>query len=262
MPLRTNRVQRLFLTMAVCMVLAAAASAQGSEEVYMPPAAEEVVVRLTLEQALAMAEEDSPILEERRALIRAGEASERLAQSVRMPDLDASARASRLSDVPEYAITQPDGSRNVVFPNIPNRYGAMLDLRVPLYTGGRTRWGTEAAQWSTAAAAGDLAVAEDDLRLWVTDAFFRGTVRRGTGPGLCCRDRSVRIAPGRCGKPHPFRPGGKEQPAGRAGGAGQSPAGQVGGRTRPGGGGRPPGQLAGIASGGGDRGRRPPVGGG
>jgi outer membrane protein TolC len=174
MPVRTKREKRLLLSVAACLALAAVLPVQGSEEVSAPPpAAEEIVVRLTLEQALTMAEKDSPFLEERRALIRSGEASERLADSARMPDLDVSARVSRLSDVPEYAVNQPDGSRQVIFPNIPNRYGAAVDLRVPLYTGGRTRWGRTAAQWSSAAAAGDLAVAEDDLRLWVTDAFFR-----------------------------------------------------------------------------------------
>ncbi len=163
---------RVLLSAAACLALAAASF--GAEENRVPPAAlDGNVVRLTLEQAQALAAERSPLLEEKRALQRAGEASERLARSARMPDLEASARVSRLSDVPEYAITQPDGSRNVIFPNIPNRYAAALDLRVPLYTGGRIRWEQAAAEWLTAAAGGDLATAEADLRLWVTDAFFR-----------------------------------------------------------------------------------------
>ncbi len=172
MSARIKSALHLFLPLATCLVLAAAAF--GADEVAGPTGtSEQVIVRLTLEQALALAKEKSPILEERRALLRAGEASERLAESARMPNLDSSAWITRLSDVPEYAVTQPDGSENVVFPNIPNRYGAKIDLRVPLYTGGRTGWGITAAQWSSAAAAGDLAVVEDDLRLWVTDAFFR-----------------------------------------------------------------------------------------
>jgi len=158
--------------MAVLFALCAAvpgpgAPARGADDSGNPP------VRLTLEQALALAEEQSPELAEYRALLRAGEAGEALARASRMPDLDVSARASKLSDVPEYAVTQPDGSREVIFPNIPERYGAAIDLRVPLYTGGRIRWERTAAEWRTAAAGGDLAAAAADLRLRVTDAYCR-----------------------------------------------------------------------------------------
>jgi outer membrane protein TolC len=162
----------VFWFAAACLALAAAAFGADADRV-PPMAPGGHVIRLTLEQAQALAAERSPLLEEKRALQRAGAASERLARSACLPDLEAAARATRLSDVPEYAITQPDGSRSVIFPNIPNRYAVSLDLRVPLYTGGRIRWDQAAAEWSTSAAGSDLATAEADLRLGVTDAFYR-----------------------------------------------------------------------------------------
>jgi outer membrane protein TolC len=129
--------------------------------------------RLTLAEAIELATASSPTLAQLNALVRASEAGEDQARAARRPDIDASVRYTRLTNLPEYAIALPDGSRQVIFPNLPNRYSARLGLSVPLYTGGRIRNGITAAGQLTAAAGQDLQAARADLRLAVTDAYLR-----------------------------------------------------------------------------------------
>jgi outer membrane protein TolC len=131
------------------------------------------VYRLTIAEAVELAEVSSPRLEQLSSLVGAGKASEDQARAARQPDIDVTARYTRLGNIPEFAIMQPDGSRQVIFPNIPNRYSARLGLSVPIYSGGRISSGIEAAGLLTEAAGGDLSTALADLRLEVTDAYLQ-----------------------------------------------------------------------------------------
>jgi outer membrane protein TolC len=161
---------QLRFVLAICSLLLAVVGWAGAASAAEPP---EAVYRLTIAEAIELAEASSPRLEQLSSLVGAGEAGVDQARAARQPDIDVSARYSRLSDIPEFAIVQPDGSRQVIFPNIPNRYSARLGLSVPLYLGGRIRSGIEAAARLTKAATGDLAAARADLRLEVTDAYLQ-----------------------------------------------------------------------------------------
>jgi outer membrane protein TolC len=159
---RTLHCSLLLVALVICWPGAASAADSGGP-----------IHRLTIAEAIELAETSSPRLEQLSSLVDAGEAGENQARAARQPDIDVSARYARLSDTPEFAIVQPDGSRQVVFANIPNRYSARLGLSVPIYSGGRIRSGIEAAGLLTEAATGDLDTAWADLRLEVTDGYLQ-----------------------------------------------------------------------------------------
>jgi len=135
-----------------------------------PPADEPL--RLSLTQAIERARSSSPRLRELESLENAALADEHRARAGRWPDVDAGGGYSRLSDVPEFAIAQPDGTVRTIFPNIPNNYSARVGLAVPLYTGGSLRAGIEAAGHQREAAEKNLATGDADLVLEVTAAYW------------------------------------------------------------------------------------------
>lgn len=138
-----------------------------------PPAlTAQETLELTLADAVARARAASPRLGELEALRLAAEAGERQAHAARGPDVDVTGGYSRLSDVPELSLPQPDGSLRTIFPNIPDNYSARLGVSYPLYTGGRLRSGIAAAESRRDAAGHDLATGANDLVLEVTNAYW------------------------------------------------------------------------------------------
>ncbi|MCP4663690.1 MAG: TolC family protein [bacterium] len=135
-----------------------------------PPADEPL--RLSLTEAVERARSSSPRLRELESLESAALADEQRARAGRWPDVDAGGGYSRLSDVPEFAIAQPDGTLRTIFPNIPNNYSARVGIAVPLYTGGSLRAGIEAAGHQREAVGKDIATANADLVLEVTAAYW------------------------------------------------------------------------------------------
>jgi outer membrane protein TolC len=127
---------------------------------------------LTLQDALERARAASPRLARLDALRRSAAADERHARAAQRPDLDVSGSYTRLSDVPELSIPQPDGTQRVIFPNIPDNYAARLSFAVPLYAGGRLSAAAGAAGQRHEAARLDVEAGVRDLELEVTHAYW------------------------------------------------------------------------------------------
>lgn len=134
--------------------------------------AEERVVPLTLDEAVAKAQAGSARLLQLQALQDAALAGLRGARAGRMPQLDLQASYTRNSSVPELVVNVPGLFSQTVFPNIPDQYRARAGLTLPLYTGGRVASGIGAAEAQTSAAERDLASAENDLRLETRTAYW------------------------------------------------------------------------------------------
>jgi outer membrane protein TolC len=148
-------------------------------EIVAPPEPT-ATVSLSLQEAVTRAREASPRVRERRAREAAARAAAEGAQAARRPLVDVGASATRLSDVPELALTLPDGVRRTVFANVPNNLAARVGFAVPLYQGGRLVAAQEAAEREAEAAGGDLRTELLDLDLRVRLGFWNLVTARET----------------------------------------------------------------------------------
>jgi outer membrane protein len=130
------------------------------------------VVRLTLDEAVARANENSLRVAELQARREAAEAAEHGRQAAARPSLAVVGGYTRTSHVDEYSIALPGQPVRTLYPDIPDNYRTRLDLQWPIYTGGRTDALERAARAERQAAAEDVAAARADLRLEVTRAFW------------------------------------------------------------------------------------------
>lgn len=128
--------------------------------------------RLTVEDAAALAERNSAVIEAGRSREKAAHEAVSRAASARQPSVDLSAAYSRLSQVPELVIAGPDFELRSVFPNIPDRYGARLSFSVPLYAGGGIVAGIDAAKEGVTSAEAETETARADVRLEATRAWW------------------------------------------------------------------------------------------
>jgi outer membrane protein TolC len=145
-------------------------------------AANAVVQRLTLDDAIARARANSPRLESFRALTRAASENVRGAQAGKRPDLDIQAAYSRNSNVPELILSSPGAPPRVIFPNLPSQWRTHVGASLPLYTGGRVQNQVGAAREAEGASIADRAAAENDLVAethiaYVNVLFARETAR-------------------------------------------------------------------------------------
>jgi outer membrane protein TolC len=129
-------------------------------------------LRLTLAGAIERARDVSASLRALDADVRAAQANVRVAQADRRPGVEVMGAYSRLSDVPELALTLPDGSRRVIFPSVQNWWSGELAARYPLYAGGRLSALESAVREEAEAAYDDRSVGEIDLDLEVTGAYW------------------------------------------------------------------------------------------
>jgi outer membrane protein TolC len=134
--------------------------------------AQEPVVRLTLEEALARGVESSQRLAELRARGEAAEAVEAGRQAAMRPVVSAVGGYTRTNHVDEFGITQPGQPARIIYPDVPDNYRARLDLQWPIYTAGRADALERAAHAERQAAGADLAAARADLRLEIARAFW------------------------------------------------------------------------------------------
>ena len=125
--------------LAGALVIAAAArvAAQG------PP-----TLQLTLEDALSRAVETSHRLAEARARETAAQAGVAVRESAERPTVTANAAYTRTNHVLPFSIPSAIGIPILVYPDVPNNYSTRLEMRWPIYTGGRI----PAAQQASAAA--------------------------------------------------------------------------------------------------------------
>lgn len=127
---------------------------------------------LSLSEALERAKAAAPELARLRALESAASASVDETRAARRPGVELQAGYTRQSNVPEYAVPQPDGSLEVIFPNIPDNFVLRAQTSVPLYTGGRLEGQREAAEYRRDAVTGDVATGILDVVYEATEAYW------------------------------------------------------------------------------------------
>jgi outer membrane protein TolC len=127
---------------------------------------------LTLAEAVDRALAASASVQQAQALQRAADAEVRVTRAARLPQVDLQAGYSRLSDVPELFLPQPDGTLRPIFPNIPNNYRSRAGVSAPLYTGGRLEALTQSAEAERAGAGHDVRATAADVALETAGAYW------------------------------------------------------------------------------------------
>jgi outer membrane protein TolC len=135
-------------------------------------AAQEEVVRLTLDEAIARGLENSHRLAELQARREGADAAEAAQAAAKQPSIALQGGYTRTNHVDEFGIAQPGQPPRIIYPDIPDNYRTRIDLNWPIYTGGRTDALERAAAAEGHAAADDVAAARSDLRLEIARAFW------------------------------------------------------------------------------------------
>jgi len=129
-------------------------------------------LRLSLEDSLTKSVEASHRLAEARAREMAAQAGVAVREAAERPTITASAGYTRTNHVLEFGIPGPGGIPTVIYPDVPNNYQSRLELRWPIYTGGRTDALERASRAEAEAAGADVLAAQADLRLEVARAYW------------------------------------------------------------------------------------------
>ena len=161
-------------TLTARLVLRIAAVALLIELAVLPRCgvAQETVLRLTLGEAVARAEEHSHRLAGLRARVDAAAASREARAAADRPILALLAGYMRTNHVDEYALALPNQPTRVLYPDVPDNYRTRIDLQWPIYSAGRAGALERAAAAERDAAVADVAAARADLRLEVVRAFW------------------------------------------------------------------------------------------
>lgn len=158
-------------------------------------AAQPSPLRLTLDDAVARALDQSHRLAEARARQQAAEAVVEVRRKSDDPAITASAGYTRTNHVDEFGVPQPDGRLRVIYPDIPDNFRTRVELVWPVYTSGRTNALERAAQAEATAAGKDLETARLDLRLEVAGTYWALVTARETvrvlEQALATADRSL-----------------------------------------------------------------------
>ena len=157
------------LTVMLAMLAVERTAAQGAP-----------TLRLTLEDALARAIEASHRLAEARAREDAAQAGVAVRESAERPTITATASYTRTNHVLPFVVPGPVGIPIVVYPDVPNNYQSRLELRWPIYTGGRTDALERAARAEANAVGAEVQTAQADLRLEVTRAYWAVVTARAS----------------------------------------------------------------------------------
>jgi outer membrane protein TolC len=135
-----------------------------------PVAAQEGPLRLTLDEAIARAEQNSLRVAELQARVEVAAAVEAGREAASRPVLAFLGGYTRTNHVDEY--TLPLQPFNPLYPDVPNNYRTRADLQWPIYTGGRQEALGRAAGAEREAAGFDVATARLDARLEEARAFW------------------------------------------------------------------------------------------
>jgi outer membrane protein TolC len=154
--------------MVVGLVLAAAPWLLSTAALAQQP----VPLRLSLDEARARAVAASHRLAEARARAAAVDATVQQQEAAARPLLGVQAGYTRTSHVTPFVVIGAPGGLQVLYPDVPDNYRTRLDLRWPIYNGGRTDALERAARAEASAATADVAAAQSDLRLEVTRAYW------------------------------------------------------------------------------------------
>jgi outer membrane protein len=135
-------------------------------------------IRLTVAEAIARGVENSHRLAELRAREQGAQAAVASANLADRPIFNASIGYSRTNHVEEFAVPQPNGTRLVVYPDIPDNLSSRVGFQWPIYTSGRTDALERAAVAEASAAAADIQAAQADLKLEIVRAYWAAATAR------------------------------------------------------------------------------------
>lgn len=151
-----------------CTLVCSAASAQSAP------------IRLTLNDAISRGLESSHRLGEIRAREEGARAAAHTASLAKKPIFNAHASYSRTNHVTEFSFPQPNGTRLVVYPDIPDNFMSRVSFQWPIFTSGRTDALERAAEAEARAIASEIVAARADLRLEITRAYWAAVTARET----------------------------------------------------------------------------------
>ena len=134
--------------------------------------AQDSVVRLTLDEAIARGLANSHRLAELHARRDGAEAREAVSATATMPSVALVGGYTRTNHVDEFGIVQPGQPPRILYPDVPDNYRARIDLNWPIYSGGRAGALERAAAAEGRAVGEELAAAQSDLRLEIARAFW------------------------------------------------------------------------------------------
>src|SRR5688572_3062329 len=137
-----------------------------------PAFAQAPPVRLTVEEAVARGFENSHRLAEARARELGARAAATSVDVTRKPIVGVSAGYTRTNHVTEFSVPQPNFTRLVVYPDIPDNVTSRLSFQWPIYTAGRIDALERAAIAEADAAAADIETTRADLRLEIVRAYW------------------------------------------------------------------------------------------
>jgi len=143
-----------------------------------PAFAQTPTVRLTIDEAIARGLENSHRLAEARAREQGARAAATSVDLTRKPIVGVSAGYTRTNHVTEFSVPQPNLTRLVVYPDIPDNVTSRLSFQWPIYTAGRIDALERAAIAEADAAGADIETTRADLRLEIVRAYWAAATAR------------------------------------------------------------------------------------
>ncbi len=140
-------------------------------------------IRLTVVDAIARGLENSHRIAEARAREVGAKAAVTTAEAAAKPIVGAAASYSRTNHVTEFSFPQPNGTRLIVYPDVPDNFMSRLSFQWPIYTSGRTDALERAAVAEAQAAGADIETTRADLRFEIIRAYW----------GLATAKEAVRV---------------------------------------------------------------------
>ena len=135
-------------------------------------------LRLTLTDALAQGLNNSHRIAEARAREEGARAAVTTASLADRPTAAASASYFRTNHVTEFFFVQPNGTRQVFYPDVPDNFMSRLSFQWPIYTSGRTDALERAAEAEARAAGADIETTRADLRFEIVRAYWAAATAR------------------------------------------------------------------------------------
>ena len=143
-----------------------------------PSSAQPAPIRLSLVDAVARGLENSHRIAEAKAREEGAKAAVTTAGLAKKPIVGANASYTRTNHVEEFSFPRPDGTRLVVYPDIPDNVMSRVSFQWPIFTSGRTDALERAAEAEVQAAGADIDTARADLRLEITRAYWAAVTAR------------------------------------------------------------------------------------
>ena len=135
-------------------------------------------LRLTLADAVNRGFENSHRIAEIKAREEGARAAAKSVELSKRPTVSASAGYTRTNHVPEFSVPQPNGTRLVVYPDIPDNIVSRIGFQWLIFTSGRSDALERAAAAEASAVAADIETARADLRLEIIRAYWAAVTAR------------------------------------------------------------------------------------